>query len=115
MAAAQRVVERPQNRGSRTSKITPGRFIGALLVGGGMALLATASGSSLGWDTPCSTWQSMDNADQQRTIVAINKQYGLSKPNDSDFSEFQRLADDYCSDPFVNMPTIEGMLSSRPS
>jgi hypothetical protein len=107
MAAAQRVVERPQNRGSRTSKITPGRFVGALLVGGGVALLATACGSSLGWN--------MDNADQQSTIVAINQQAGLATPNSSDFSEFQRLADDYCSDPFVNMPTIEGMLNSRPS
>ncbi|MGD0194633.1 MAG: hypothetical protein ABSC35_07230 [Candidatus Dormibacteria bacterium] len=115
MAAAQRVVERPQNRGSRTSKITPGRFVGALLVGGAVALLATACGSSLGWNTPCSTWQSMDNADQQSTIVAINQQAGLATPNSSDFSEFQRLADDYCSDPFVNMPTIEGMLNSRPS
>ncbi len=115
MAPAQRVVERSQNRGPLTRKVTPGRFVGALLVGGGMALLATACGSSLGWNTPCSTWVSMDNADQQSTIVAINQQAGLAPPNSSDFAEFQRLADDYCSDPFSNMPTIEGMMNSRPS
>jgi hypothetical protein len=80
-----------------------------------MALLASACGSSLGWDTPCSTWVSMDNADQQSTIIAINRQDGLSTPTSSDFSEFQRLADDYCADPFVNVPTISGMLNSRPS
>lgn len=82
---------------------------------GAMALLATACGSSLGYDTPCSTWVSMDNADQQSTVIAIDQQGGQSNPSNSDVSAFQRQASDYCSDPNVNQPTIVGMLDSRPS
>ena len=82
---------------------------------GAMALLATACGSSLGWDTPCSTWGSMDSADQQSTVIAIFQQEGQSTPSSSDVSEFQRQASDYCSDPTINQPTIIGMLDSRPS
>jgi hypothetical protein len=78
-----------------------------------MALLATACGSSLGYATTCSTWVSMDSADQQSTIVAIYQQEGLSNPSRSDVSEFSRSASAYCSDPIVNQPTLAGMLDSR--
>ena len=80
-----------------------------------MALLATACASSLGYDTPCSTWVSMDNAEQQSTVIAIYQQDGQSHPSNSDVSAFQRQASDYCSDPNVNQPTIVGMLDSRAS
>lgn len=78
-----------------------------------MALLATACGSSLGYETPCSAWASMDNSDQQSTITAIYQQYGQSNPSRSDVSELQRSASAYCSDPYVNDDTIGGMRDSR--
>jgi hypothetical protein len=84
-------------------------------VAGAMSLLATACASSLGYDTPCATWVSMDNADQRSTVIAIYEAAGPSKPSSSDISQFQRQATDYCSDPDVNQPTIVGMLDSRPS
>jgi|SRR5580700_5272673 hypothetical protein len=114
MAGEQGVaVSESRDSGPSSSAITPSRRLGALVVAGAMALLATACGSSLGWDTPCSTWVSMDSADQQSTISAINQQDGLSSPSSSDVSEFQRSAAAYCSDPIVNQPTIAGMLDSR--
>jgi hypothetical protein len=109
------VVAESRNPESPSSKIIPSRPLGALLVAGAVALLATACGSSLGYDTPCSIWVSMDNADQQSTVMAIYQQDGQSNPSSSDVSEFQRQASEYCSDPNVNQPTIVGMLDSRPS
>jgi hypothetical protein len=114
MAGAQRVVvAESRDRGSPSSKITPNRCLRALLVAGALTLLGTACGSSLGYDTPCSTWVSMDNADQQSTVIAMNQQDGMSNPTNSDVSEFQRAASAYCSDPIVNQPTLAGMLDSR--
>lgn len=86
----------------------------ALLVAGVVALLATACGSSLGFKTPCPTWVSMDRSDRQSTINAIYQQEGQSTgPSSSEVSEFERLAGDYCSNPYVNDDTIGGMLDSR--
>jgi hypothetical protein len=107
MACAQRVVvaepRRPTSRWRHP----------VLLVAGVTSLAAAACGSSLGYDTPCSAWVSMSNADQQSTIIAIAQQEGQSNPSSSDFSQFQHSASAYCSDPIVNQPTIVGMLDSR--
>jgi hypothetical protein len=84
-------------------------------VAGAMSLLASACASSLGYDTPCSTWVSMDNADQRSTVIAIYQLAGPSIPSSADVSQFQRQASDYCSDPNLNQPTLVGMLDSRPS
>jgi hypothetical protein len=78
-----------------------------------MALLATACGSSLGYETPCSAWVSMDNSDQQSTITSIYQQDGQPIPSKSDVSELQRSASNYCSNPYVNDDTIGGMRDSR--
>src|SRR6204780_3639218 len=92
----------------------PRRF--ALLMAGATALLATACGSSLGYKTPCSTWDSMDSSDQRSTVVALYEQEGApSSPSSFDLSNFERLASDYCSDPLGTDDTIGGMLDSRPS
>jgi hypothetical protein len=85
------------------------------LVAGAIALLATACGSSLGYQTPCPVWVSMDSSDQQSTVIAVFQQEGQSNPSSSDVSEFERLASDYCSDPYVNDDTIGGMRDSRAS
>jgi hypothetical protein len=80
-----------------------------------MAVLTTACGSSLGYKTPCSVWVSMDNADQQSTMITIAQQSGDSNPSSLGVSEGQRLASAYCADPLTGDDTIGGMLDSRPS
>lgn len=86
----------------------------ALLVAGAVALLvATTCGTSLGYQTPCSTWISMDSSDQRSTVINIMQQGGASNPSSADVSDFERLASDYCSDPYVNDDTIGGMRDSR--
>jgi hypothetical protein len=107
MACAQRVVvAEPRRPTSRW-------WHPVLFVAGVMSLAGAACGSSLGYDTPCSAWVSMDNADQQSTIIAIYQQEGEGDPSSSGLAQFQRSASAYCSDPIVNQPTIAGMLDSR--
>src|ERR1035437_8259280 len=103
MAGSQRiVVAELRRRGSCPRRL-------ALVVAGATALLATACGSSLGYQAPCSAWVSMDSADQQSTVIAIYQQEGQSNPTSPDVSEVQRSASAYCSDPFVNDDPIGGM------
>jgi hypothetical protein len=86
----------------------------ALLVAGAIALLvATTCGRSLGYQTPCSTWISMDSSDQRSTVINIFQQGGPSNPSNSDISDFERLASAYCSDPYANDDTIGGLRDSR--
>ena len=85
-----------------------------MLVSGAIALLATGCGSSLGYETPCSVWVSMDQADQQSTIDNLSYSEGQPNPGSSDVAEFERLANDYCADPLGTDYTIGGMLDSRP-
>lgn len=77
-------------------------------------LLATACGS-LGYQTPCSAWISMDSADKQSTINSISQQAGQPNASSAEVSEFERLASAYCSDPLLPDDTIGGMRDSRPS
>jgi hypothetical protein len=84
-----------------------------LLVAGATALLASACGSSLGGSTPCSTFMSMDNADQQSTITNMLHQWGETDPGSDTVSGAQRNATTYCSDPMPGVNTISGMLDSR--
>jgi hypothetical protein len=55
----------------------------------------------------------MDNADRQSTITSIDQQYGQPNASSDEVSNFERLAADYCSNPYVNDDTIGGMLDSR--
>jgi|GEM_PF-6190105 len=91
------------------------RLLPALLGAGAVALLSNGCASTLGYATPCSVWVSMDNADQQGTIINIDHQYSQAYPSSYDVSQAQHLASDYCADPFANVDTIGGMLDSRPS
>jgi hypothetical protein len=91
------------------------RLLPALLGAGAIALLSSGCASPLGLATPCSVWVSMDNADQQGTIINMVHQNGGPTPSSSDVSQTQLLASDYCADPFANDDTIGGMLDSRPS
>jgi len=90
------------------------RFLPIPLIAGVVALLATACGSSLGYDTPCSVWVSMDTADQQSTFDNLLHQEGQPDGNSSYVAEFERLADAYCADPLLPDDTIGGMRDSRP-
>jgi hypothetical protein len=87
----------------------------ALLGAGAVALLSSGCASTLGLATPCSVWVSMDNADQQATIINMVHEDGGPTPSSYDVSQTQLLASDYCADPFVNDDTIGGMVDSRPS
>jgi hypothetical protein len=91
------------------------QLLPALLGAGAIALLSSGCASTLGLATPCSVWVSMDNADQQGTIINMLGQNGGPTPSRADVSQTQLLASDYCSDPFVNDDTIGGMVDSRPS
>lgn len=78
-------------------------------------MLATACGSSLGGETPCSMYLSMDSADQQSTIITMFQQSGLSNPSLAGVVSGQRSATAYCSDPMPGVTTIDGLMDSRPS
>jgi hypothetical protein len=90
------------------------RVVAATFAIGATALLATACGSSLGYQTPCSVWVSMDNADQQATVNNLYHQEGQPDASTADAAEFERLADAYCADPLLPDDTIGGMRDSRP-
>jgi hypothetical protein len=102
-------------RHSTPSTIVPHRRLPTLLAAGVAALLASACGSSLGGDTPCSTYLSMGNADQQSTIVIVLQQFGNASPGSAAIATTQRAASTYCSDPMPGVNTINGMFDSRPS
>jgi hypothetical protein len=91
----------------------PSRRGVAVLVVGAIAWVATGCGSSLGYNTPCSVWVSMDNGDQQSTVISLFEQQGDTTYSTSDVSQFQNRASVYCANPVVNQPTIIGMLDSR--
>lgn len=89
------------------------RFL-AVLAAGATALLATACAGSLGYNTPCSVWVSMNASDQESTLDTVYQQEGATNPpNSTDYAEFRRRASAYCANPIVNQPTIIGMLDSR--
>jgi len=91
------------------------RLLPGVLGAAAIALLSTGCASTLGMQTPCSAWLSMDNADQQGTIINMVQENGGSTPDNPHISSTQRLASDYCEDPFSNDLTIGGMVDSRPS
>ena len=91
------------------------RLVPGLLGAGTIALLSSGCASTLGLATPCSVWVSMDNADQQATIITMVHEHGGPTPSGEDVSQTQLLASDYCADPFLNDDTIGGMVDSRPS
>src|SRR5580704_16873098 len=59
----------------------------AMLGAGAIALLSSGCASSLGLATPCSVWVSMDNADQQATIISMVHQNGGPTPSSYDVSQ----------------------------
>jgi hypothetical protein len=91
------------------------RLLPVLLGAGAMALLSSGCASTLGMQTPCAAWLSMDNADQQGTIINMIHENGGPTPDSSYISSTQRLASDYCEDPYANDDTIGGMVDSRAS
>jgi hypothetical protein len=95
------------------SVMTPSRRPAALLVAGAIALLATACGSGNGAKTLCSAYMSMDSSDQRSTITTTYQQDGESNPSSDEVSEGQRSAAAYCSNPYPNIDTIDGMFTSR--
>ena len=102
-----------RHRGSPISVMTPSWRASALLVAGTMALLATACGTGNGDKTLCSTYMSMDSTDQRSTITTMYQQDGESNPSSDAISEGQRSASVYCSNPYPNIDTIDGMFTSR--
>lgn len=90
------------------------RIAAATLATGATALFATACGSSLGYQTPCSVWVSMSNGEQRSTINNLNHQAGQPDASNADIAAFERLANDYCADPLLPDDTIGGMRDSRP-
>jgi hypothetical protein len=85
----------------------------ALLVAAAVPLLATGCASTLGYNTPCSVWVSMNNDDQRATVTNLFQQQGESSVTSSEVSQFQNHASIYCMDPPANQPTLIGMLDSR--
>jgi hypothetical protein len=115
MAGVQRnVAARSRRPDSSIAVIASGRRLPVLLVAGAIALFATGCASDLGGKTPCSTYLSMDNADQRSTLTSWSQQMGEPSGSAADISSSQRLADAYCSDPLPGINTIDGMGDSRP-
>ena len=100
---------------STLSTIAPYRRLPILLAAGAGTLLASACGSSLGDNTPCSAYLSMGNSDQQSTIVVVLQQFGNVNPGSAAIATTQRAASAYCSYPMPGVNTIGGMFDSRPS
>jgi hypothetical protein len=97
MTCAQRiVVAESRHPGLPISVTTPGWRRLALLVSGAMAFLATACGAS-GSSTHCSSYMSMDSADQRSTITTMLQQDGFSNPSADDVSSEQTSKSEYCS------------------
>jgi hypothetical protein len=116
MHRVRRVVDIPTRiRHSTLGTIAPQRRLPVLLALGAVALLASACGSSLGDNTPCSAYLSMGNSDQQSTIVVVLQQFGNVNPGSAAIASTQRAASAYCSYPMPGVNTIGGMFDSRPS
>jgi hypothetical protein len=109
------IADRHSHACAQVTVTAPTRQRLALLAAGAIASLASGCASTLGWDTPCSAWVSMDNADQRSTVVNIFQMQSGTDFTSAEVSQFQQQASDYCADPNSNQPTIIGMLDSRPS
>ena len=115
MHCVRRVDLRSRLRQSSLSAIVPHRRLPVVIAVGAVALLASACGSSLGDNTPCSAYLSMGNSDQQSTIVVVLQQFGNVNPGSAAIASTQRAASAYCSYPMPGVNTIGGMFDSRPS
>ena len=92
----------------------PYRRLPILLAAGAVVLLASACGSSLRGNTPCSAYLSMDNANQQTTIVTVLQQFGNVSPGSAAVATTQRAASTYRSYPMLGISTVGGVFDSRP-
>lgn len=96
--------------------MTPGRQDVALCAAGALALLATACGSGSGGNTLCSTYMSMNTADQRSTITTMLQQGSGSKPPSDEVSETRLSASAYCEYTIANVDEpISGYVDSRPA